>query len=169
MRARAEGLIEADFPPGASAGTEGEVVRVLSTGFVLPPADFEKSGRPISRPYWDAVRKFPFHRPLDLPIGDGSSFEWEDDPMPRFASYELIIQKGDTFAWWAKDARTRFTNLLMLIRMMRKTRRNDDEEIQQWANHEYTEIVGSTEAEVPDQNLAQLLGGDYNILIDDER
>ncbi|OAN57228.1 hypothetical protein [Sphingomonas sp. TDK1] len=169
MRARAEGLIEDDFLAGASAGAEGDVVGALSTGFVLPPADFEKSGRPISRPYWDAVRKFPFHWPLDLPIGDGSNFEWEDDPMPRFASYELMIQKDDTFAWWAKQAQTRFANLSMLIRMMRQSRRNDDENIRQWADHEYTEIIGSTEAEVPDRNLARLLGGDYSILIDDER
>ncbi|MEH3047187.1 hypothetical protein [Sphingomonas adhaesiva] len=170
MRARDEGLVEHDDAPALPMAEETDSVPgALTTGFVLPPADFEKSGRPIPRPYWDAVRAFPFHCPLDLPVGDGTEFEWEDDSMPRYASYEEMIARDPKFAFWAKEARQRFTNLSMHVRMMRDTPRDADEKIWQWADRAYARIVAQTGADMPDPDLSRLIDHDYDILLDDER
>lgn len=169
-RARDEGLVEHDDASVSPMADEtGGAPDALPTGFVLPPVDFEKSGRPIPRPYWDAVRVFPFHCPLDLPIGDGTEFEWEDDPMPRYASYDEMIARDAAFAFWANEARQRFTNLSMHVRMMRDTPRDADEKTWQWADRAYARIVAQTGADMPDPDLSRLIDHDYDILLDDER
>ncbi|MDQ1230704.1 hypothetical protein [Sphingomonas sp. SORGH_AS_0879] len=169
-RARDEGLVENDDASVSPMADEaGGLPGALSTGFVLPPANFEKSGRPIPRPYWDAVRGSPFHCPLDLPVGDGTEFEWEDDPMPRYASYEEMIVRDAKFAFWANEARQRFTNLSMHVRMMRDTPRDADEKIWQWADRAYALIAAQTGADLPDPDLSRLIDHDYDILQDDER
>lgn len=169
-RAREAGLVEYDdisISP-RSDETDG-AFGALTTGFVLPPADFERSGRPIPRPYWDAVRAYPFHCPLDLPVGDGTEFEWEDDPMPRYASYDQMIARDAKFAFWANEARQRFTNLSMHVRMMRDIPRDPEEEMWQWADRAYAGIVAQTGADLPDHDLSRLIDRDYDILQDDER
>lgn len=169
-RAREAELVEHDDAPVSPMADEaGGPPGALSTGFVLPPADFEKSGRPIPRPYWDAVRVHPFHCPLDLPIGDGSEFEWEENPMPRYASYDEMAARDPKFAFWAKEARQRFTNLSMHVRMMRDTPRDADEKTWQWADRAYARIVAQTGADMPDPDLSRLIDHDYDILLDDER
>lgn len=169
-RAREEGLVEhTDAPVSPMADETDEALGTLTAAFVLPPADFEKSGRPIPRPYWDAVRVYPFHCPLDLPVGDGSRFEWEDDPMPRYASYDVMIARDAKFAFWADEARQRFTNLSVHVRMMRDIPRDAAEETWQWADRAYARIVAQTGADMPDHYLSRLIDRDYDILLDDER
>jgi hypothetical protein len=111
---------------------------------------------------------YPFHCPLDLPIGDGTEFEWEDDPMPRYASYDEMIARDPKFAFWANEARQRFTNLSMHVRMMRDTPRDADEKIWQWADRAYALIAAKTGADLPDPDLSRLIDRDYDILQDDE-
>jgi hypothetical protein len=169
-RAREEGLVEdTDASVSPMADETDGALNTLMRGFVLPPADFEKSGRPIPRPYWDAVRVYPFHCPLDLPVGDGLEFKWEDDPMPRYASYDLMIARDTKFAFWADEARQRFTNLSMHVRIMRDIPRDADEETWQWADRAYARIVAQTGADMPDHYLSRLIDRDYDILLDDER
>ena len=169
-RAREAGLVEHDDAPAPPMADETDgAPGALTTGFVLPPADFEKSGRPIPRAYWDAIRVYPFHCPLDLPVGDGMEFEWEDDPTPRYASYEQMIARDPKFAFWANEARQRFAALSMHVGMMRDTPRDPDEEIWQWANRAYARIAAQTGADLPDHDLSPLLGRDYDLLQDDER
>lgn len=169
-RAREAGVVEHDYAFAVPMADETDgTPGALTTGFVLPPANFEKSGRPIPRPYWDAVRAYPFHCPLDLPVGDGTEFEWEDDPMPRYASYDEMATRDPKFAYWANEARQRFTALSMHVRMMRDTARDADEETWQWADRAYAQIVGQTGADMPDHDLSRLIDRDYDILQDDER
>lgn len=128
-RARDAGLVDHDDASVSPMADEtGGAPGALTTGFVLPPVDFEKSGRPIPRPYWNAARVYPFHSPFDLPVGDATKLEWEDDPMPRYASYEQMIAQDPKFAFWANEARQRFTNLSMHVWMMRDMPRDADEE-----------------------------------------
>lgn len=167
-RAREDGLI--DDKGGSSIAIDaGSPVTAFTTGFVLPPADFEKSGRPIPRVYWDTVRAYPFHCPLDLPLADDVTFEWEDDPMPRFGSYDLMVARDSAFAFWAKEARRLFSNLSIHRQMMMDVPRDADEETWQWARRAYAEVTRQTGADMPDYDLSRLVDRDYDILLDDER
>lgn len=167
-RAREDGLIDED---GGSLINDaaGSPVTAFTTGFVLPPADFEKSGRPIPRVYWDAVRAYPFHCPFDLPVADEATFEWENDPMPRFGSYDLMVAHDTVFAFWAKEAQQRFFNLSIHRQMMKDVPRDTDEETWQWASRAYAEVTRQTGADMPDHDLSRLVDRDYDIVLDDER
>jgi hypothetical protein len=167
-RARENGLVEQDG--GSSIAIDAcSPVTALTTGFVLPPADFEKSGRPIPRVYWDAVRAYPFHCPFDLQVADEATFEWEDDPMPRFGSYDLMVARDPAFAFWAKEAQQRFSNLSIHVQMMRDVPRGAEEETWQWASRAYGIVIRQTSADMPEHDLSQLVGRDYDIVLDDER
>ena len=167
-RARENGLVEQDG--GSSiADDAGSPVTALATGFVLPPADFEKSGRPIPHAYWDAVRAHSFHCPLDLPVADEATFAWEDDPMPRFGSYDIMTARDPAFAFWAKEAQQRFFNLSIHLQMMRDVPRSADEEIWQWARRAYAMVIRQTGTDMPEHDLSMLVGRDYDIVLDDER
>lgn len=167
-RAREDGLIDEDG--GSSIAIDaGSPVTALTTGFVLPPADFEKSGRPIPRVYWDTVRAYPFHCPFDLPLADEVTFEWEDDPMPRFGSYNLMVARDPAFAFWAKEAQQRFSNLSIHRQMMKDVPRDADEETWQWARRAYAEVTRQTGADMPDYDLSRLVDRDYDIVLDDGR
>jgi len=169
-RAREEALVTHGDAPLSPSGDDFDATAfgTLPTGFVLPPADFEKSGRPIPRPYWDAVRNYPFHCPLDLPIGDGT-IDWEDDPMPKFGSYDLMTARDSAFAFWAKEARQRFSDLSVHLGMMRDIPRKDEEKTWQWADRAYATVIKRTGAEMPDLHLSRLIDRDYDVLLEDER
>ena len=167
-RACEDGLVE-QAGGSSTAEDDGSPFTALATGFVLPPANFEKSGRSIPRAYWDAVRNYPFHCPLDLPVSDDSTFAWEDDPMPRFGSYDLMTARDPAFAIWAKEAQKRFANLSIHLHMMRDVTRVPEEETWQWASRAYAVVIRQTGADMPEHDLSQLVGQDYDIVLDDER
>jgi hypothetical protein len=170
-QARLEGRVTFAGELAALDGYEdgADVNAPLGTGYVLPPADFEKSGRLIPRPYWDAVRLYPFHWPFDRAVA-GDDEGWNDAPMPRFASYNQMIARDADFAMWASEARQRFYNLAIHLGLMEQdVLRMDGEEMWEWADRAYAVIARRTGADLPGTDLSQFVDRSYDLLLNRER